>query len=258
VLDAFAGAVAVHSGHKQRERVTVDRGQRAHRRAARTSSRLQNFALYFHREPDGPLIERREHAKQVGVSATSLNGESALRRCGSDDLRSQPLVDLLATPEAIDPCRCEHQGVHGTLVEASKTCVDVAMQWHDAEVGARRQQKSHPARTVGADNRSAWQGVQRAGPGSGDKGIARIRSLRVCGDQQLGLLLQRDVLGAVHGDVDFTRDKCACDRGDEHAFARRHVDGPNVAVGHDANQLNPVACLPQTLGEKLALDDREL
>lgn len=91
----------------------------------------------------------------------------------------------------------------------------------------------------------------------GDQCVARIRTLGIRGDQEVGLFFEWNILGAVHRDVDFAGKKCARDCRDENALARRHVDRPEVAFGDDRHELHVVALPAKPRGDQLALHQRQ-
>src|SRR5438270_473757 len=131
------------------------------------------------------------------------------------------------------------------------------MQGPHAEVGPRRQQEPGAARAVGADQGTGRQRVERGSAVPSDQRVARVGPLRVGGDYQPWVLLQRQVLGAVHNQIDLARQQGGRQLADEHPLTRRGIDGTDVSSRDDRDELHLVAGSAQAVGNQLALDEGE-
>ena len=111
------------------------------------------------------------------------------------------------------------------------------MERNDPQVGPDRAQEAGPARAVGPDHGTRRQAGHRTGRAQ-DQSIARIRSSRVGRDHEVELRFDRNVLGAVDGEIDLARTERRFEGPDERAFAPRRVGPANVAGCDDDHQLD--------------------
>ncbi len=87
--------------------------------------------------------------------------------------------------------------------------------------------------------------------------VAGVSALGVSGDDEVWVLLEWEVFGAVHGQVDLARDERSLERGHENALADRRVLRANVPVGDDRLHLHGRAAGAQTRRHDLALHQRQ-
>ena len=171
-----------------------------------------------------------------------------------EQCRSDPLVDPAAFPQPVDPGSGQHQDLDGALVEPAQPAVDITVQGDDPEALACRQHEAFPARAVGTDHGPLRQGLQGGAAGARDQGVAGVGPFRVGSDGQARLVGDRDVLGTVDRDVDLAGPESPRDGGHEDALAGDHVDGSDVSLGDDRDQLDLVTDCAEPVGDESGLD----
>ena len=172
-------------------------------------------------------------------------------------MRGQDLVDAVGATESGQTGDRQHQRLGLPAIELGEPRVDVPVQRVERQVRTSRAQERDPAWAVGADASTRGQRVQACAAHATHQRIARILSLRVGGDDELGMLVGRDVLGAVDRDIDLPADERVDDARDERAFAPGGVGGAVVAVGADDDELAADVEFGKSLRDPTGLDHRQ-
>src|SRR6266851_4402865 len=157
------------------------------------------------------VVDPRHELDESGVGPANLHGERALTRRWGDHFRIQAFVNPPLSPQPVHAGGGQHDGVGSSLIEALKPALDVAVQRHHLEVRPRGQKKAGPSWAVGAYDCILSQRFQGRSSTSCYQDIARIRAFWVRADHKARVLVKRNVLGAVHCDVDLTVDEGARD-----------------------------------------------
>ena len=223
----------------------VDRAERAERGPAAAAAGGEERALRLDRRRASPgRRAARRGGRVIGIVGPALDGERALAGRGRQDVGRDRLGDPAGEAQAGQPGDGQHERVRLPVGQAAQAGVDVPVERVRPKVGPSRKQEGDAARAVGADPGADWQGVQRQARIRRDEGVAGVFAGREGGDPEPIIARRRDVLGAVHRDVDPPIEEGGLQGGDEGAFAPDGVGGTRVAGRPDGDDLDVRTELP--------------
>jgi len=172
-------------------------------------------------------------------------------------------VNGLGALEAIEASGGEDEGITLALLELAKASVDVAADIDEGDVGTEGEDLSAAAWAGGSDAASGGEGVERP-VGLADPDVAGVGAFGDCGQGELCSQFCREILQAVHGEIDAAFFEGFFDFFDEDAFAvevrRRDEAGllHTVAGGADDLELDVVAGVAEGVEDVVGLPERQL
>ena len=139
------------------------------------------------------------------------------------DFRRQYLGDAVRPAQPLQPRHGQHDGVRTVrFFQLLQPRVDVPADPGEAQVRPVMLELSPPSRTPRGDA-GARRKVVQSGAVAADQGVARVHALRHRGDRKAAGKGRGQVLEAVHGRVDLSRDQGPFQFLDEDALAAEGV-----------------------------------
>ena len=250
-------AVVCDRAHEKSQPTTNRDRHSTDRRPAPATHGLEHSPLGDDGNSDGRIVERTHDLEDRLVVAPGLHRECTLRGRRWHRSCVQASRNAAAQAKPIEPGGRQHQRVRLPGIKTAQSRVDVAVQRDHVEVGSQRTQKAGAARAVRTHLRAHSEVVERTHYVARDQRVSRIRSLGIGRDHELRIVLEREVFGAVHGEVDLTGDERALEGRHEDALPDRRVRRPQVTVGNDCLHLDLNPAGAQARGHELALHKRE-
>ena len=169
------------------------------------------------------MVQRPQDGRDPGIAGAGLDRQRPLphRR---DHLLEIEHASLDLRPEAAHPGERQDHGVVVPAPQLGEPRIDVAAQVSDREVAPQRADLAGAPRAAGPDHRAAGEGGDPRPPPR-DQEVVRVFAFRHAGDRQPFRLLRREVLQAVHRDVDRLREQGLLDLLHEDALSAQRRQG---------------------------------
>ena len=149
LLAQDARAVNRCDHRRQGEVITVRNGDATDRDMAVSAQRGQERSLGREGVHRGPVTDRRERGPGVRICRPCLDGHDTLTRCRHAVVEREPLGDPTAFAQTHQAGAGQYQEVEPTLVELSKTRLNVAPDWLEDGGGEERGQLGSPSDATG-------------------------------------------------------------------------------------------------------------
>ncbi len=180
----------------------------------------EHGSLGSHREA-GPRIVEGKRSFESFAFFESFDGEGALGYGGANDVGAEDFADDVSPAESAKPGGGEDYGIVVPAFHFGDPGIDVAADVLDIEVGADAAKLGDAAEGTGADRCPELDVAQLAA----DDGVAGVGALRHGGEGEAFGELGREILQAVHGEIDAPVEESLFDLAGKEAFAGDFMQG---------------------------------
>jgi hypothetical protein len=203
------------------------------RDAAPSAKRLKERPFRQRARPNQGIVDRSQDLENLGIGTTGLNCESTLPSIGKADFKRQVFGDFGLTTETMQPGGGKNDRVVAPFAQLSNSCVDVTSQ----VVAKLEVRPNRPKLGLATGTARSDTGAGRKFPESSilktHDNVARIFPDGERREHQVIILVGRNVLQAVHREVDRTGPKKLRKITHEHAGTSELMERN---VGHAVTQ----------------------